>query len=58
MFYIQVVRERRGNKTPSTSKPSEVEKRTEKSSKFAKAKTIEYISNTQQAYYLERRLFG
>jgi hypothetical protein len=58
MFYIQVVRQNRGNKTPSTSKPSEVETRNEKSSKFAKAKTTEYISNTQQIYYLERRLFG
>lgn len=57
MFYIQVVQERRGRKAPSTSKPSEVEARNKKSSKFAKAKTTEYISNTQQVYYLERRLF-
>lgn len=57
MFYIQVVHKRRGSKAPSTSKPSEVETRNEKSSKFAKVKATEYISNTQQVYYLERRLF-
>jgi hypothetical protein len=44
-------------KTPHTSKPSEVEAMNKKSSKFAKIKTTEYIRNTRQVYYLDRRLF-
>lgn len=45
------------NKAPPTSKLSEVEGRNHKSSQFARVKTTEYIRNTQQVYYLERRLF-
>ncbi|MBE9106399.1 hypothetical protein IQ229_16130 [Nostoc cf. edaphicum LEGE 07299] len=64
MFYIQL-RERRWNKPESlankaafTCKPSVVEATNEKSSKFALIKTTEYIRNTQQACYLEFRLFS
>jgi hypothetical protein len=63
MFYIQVVQKSWDkpkspvNKAPPTSKLSEVEGRNHKSSQFAKNKTTEYIRNTQQVYYLERRLF-
>ncbi|MBD2598469.1 hypothetical protein BCD64_16395 [Nostoc sp. MBR 210] len=41
-----------------TSKQPEVEDIKAKNSQLAQAKTAEYISNTQQVYYLERRLFG
>jgi hypothetical protein len=63
MFYIQVVhkswdrRESPANQASSTSKQSEVEARNEKSSKLAKAKFSARIRNTQQLYYLDRRLF-
>ena len=64
MFYIQL-KHRRWNqpessvkKAASSCKPSEVEGIKEKSSKFALSKTTEYIRNTQQACYLEFRLFS
>ncbi|MEH2248288.1 hypothetical protein [Nostoc sp.] len=64
MFYIQL-KDRRWNKPESpvnkaapTCKPSEVEAINEKSSKFALIKTTDYIRNTQQACYLEFRLFS
>ncbi|MEH2044002.1 hypothetical protein [Nostoc sp.] len=64
MFYIQL-KDRRWNKPESpankaafTCKPSAVEATNEKSSKFALIKTTEYIRNTQQACYLELRLFS
>ncbi|MEH1918089.1 hypothetical protein [Nostoc sp.] len=63
MFYIQL-KDRRWNKPESpankaafTCKPSAVEAINEKSSNFALIKTTEYIRNTQQACYLEFRLF-
>ncbi|MBH8560856.1 hypothetical protein I8748_01450 [Nostoc sp. CENA67] len=64
MFHIQAAPKRWDklnspkNKADSTCKTSQVEPVDNKSSQFAKAKTTEYISNTQQVYYLERRLFG
>lgn len=64
MFYIQL-KQRRWNqpessvkKAASTCKPSEVEAINQKSFKFALSKTTEYIRNTQQARYLEFRLFS
>ncbi|MEH2300529.1 hypothetical protein [Nostoc sp.] len=64
MFNIQL-KDRRWNKPESpvnkaapTCKPSEVEAINEKSSKFALIKTTEDIRNTQQACYLEFRLFS
>lgn len=64
MFYIQL-KDRRWNKpkspvnkAASTCKPSAVEAINEKTSKFALIKTTEYIRNTQQACYLEFRLFS
>ncbi|MEI1372989.1 hypothetical protein PQG02_30235 [Nostoc sp. UHCC 0926] len=64
MFYIQL-KDRRWNKPESpvnkaapSCKPSEVEAIKQKSFKFALSKTIEYIRNTQQACYLEFRLFS
>lgn len=64
MFYIQL-KDRRWNKPESpvnkaapTCKPLEVEAINEKIFKFALSKTIEYIRNTQQACYLEFRLFS
>lgn len=61
MFYIQVVQaqdkpQSPANKAPPSCKLSEVEGRNHKSS-HAKNKTTEYMRNTQQVYYLERRLF-
>jgi hypothetical protein len=63
MFYIQL-KQRRWNKPESpvnkavpTRKPSELEAINEKSFKFALSKTTEDIRNTQQACYLEFRLF-
>lgn len=62
MFYIQIQNtywnRQPVNKASPTSKQIEVEAINAKSFKLAKAKTAEYISNTQQVYYLERRLFG
>ncbi|QKQ76056.1 hypothetical protein FBB35_24725 [Nostoc sp. TCL240-02] len=65
MFYIQLLKDRRWNKpkspvnkTAPTCKPSAVEAINEKSSKFALIKTTEHIRNTQQACYLEFRLFS
>ncbi|MBU7585063.1 MAG: hypothetical protein KAF91_19500 [Nostoc sp. TH1S01] len=46
------------NQASLTSKQPEVEDIKAKNSQLAQAKTAEYISNTQQVYYLERRLFG
>ncbi|MEH2403990.1 hypothetical protein [Nostoc sp.] len=64
MFYIQL-KQRRWNqpespvkKAASTCKTSEVEAINQKSFKFALSKTTEYIRNTQQACYLEFRLFS
>jgi hypothetical protein len=63
MFCIQVIQKSWDkpkspvNKAPPTSKLSEVEGINHKSSQFARVKTNEYIRNTQQVYYLERRLF-
>ncbi|AFY43580.1 hypothetical protein [Nostoc sp. PCC 7107] len=64
MFYIQI-ENTNWNKRKSpvkqaspTSKQIEVEDIKAKNSQLAQAKTAEYISNTQQIYYLERRLFG
>ncbi|MBN3905901.1 MAG: hypothetical protein HWQ35_04860 [Nostoc sp. NMS1] len=64
MFYIQL-KQRCWNKpeppvkkATSTCKPSEVEAINQKSFKFALSKTTEYIRNTQQACYLEFRLFS
>ncbi|BBD61188.1 hypothetical protein NIES2109_39920 [Nostoc sp. HK-01] len=64
MFYTQI-QNRYWNKRKSpvkkaspTSKQLEVEDIQAKSSKLAQAKTTEYISNTQQVYYLESRLFS
>ncbi|MGF2034930.1 MAG: hypothetical protein RMZ43_006295 [Nostoc sp. CmiVER01] len=64
MFYIQL-KDRRWNKPQSpankavpTYKPSVVEAKNEKSSKFALIKTTEYIRNTQQVCYLEFWLFS
>jgi len=64
MFYTQI-HNRYWNKRKSpvkqaslTFKQLEVEDIKAKNSKLAQAKTAEYISNTQQAYYLERRLFS
>ncbi|MCC5631207.1 hypothetical protein LC613_25890 [Nostoc sphaeroides CHAB 2801] len=64
MFYIQL-KDRRWNqpkspvnKAVSTRKPSEVEVINQKSFEFALSKTREYIRNTQQACYLEFRLFS
>jgi hypothetical protein len=63
MFCIQVIQKAQDkpnspvNKAPPTSKLSEVEGRNHKSSQFARIKVTEYIRNTQQVYYLERRLF-
>ncbi len=64
MFYIQL-KDRRWNKPKSpvnkavpTCKPLEVEAINQKSFKFALSKTTEYIRNTQQACYLEFRLFS
>ncbi|MEH1873179.1 hypothetical protein [Nostoc sp.] len=63
MFYIQL-KDRRwnkpnfpANKAVPTCKPSKVEAIKQKSFKFALSKTTEYIRNTQQAFYLEFRLF-
>lgn len=65
MFYIIQLKDWRWNKPESpinkvvfTCKPSEVEVINEKSSKFALIKTTEYIRKTQQACYLEFRLFS
>ncbi|QSJ18365.1 hypothetical protein JYQ62_06020 [Nostoc sp. UHCC 0702] len=64
MFHIQAAQKHwdkpksAKNKAGSTSKTSQVEAVDNKNSQFAKAKTTEYISNTQQVYYLERRLFS
>jgi hypothetical protein len=64
MFYTLVVQRRwiqpgsQIHKSCPTSKISEVEATKEKNSKFASAKTTEYIRNAQQAYYLERRMFS
>ncbi|MEH2440660.1 hypothetical protein [Nostoc sp.] len=64
MFYIQL-KQRRWHKpessvkkAASTCKPSEVEAINQKSFKFAVSKIKEYIRNTQQACYLEFRLFS
>jgi hypothetical protein len=63
MFYIQVVQRRWDkpessiNKIPQTSKSSEVKGIKNNNSQFAPSKTNEYISNIQQVYYLERRIF-
>ncbi|MFH7027124.1 MAG: hypothetical protein ACHBN1_17365 [Heteroscytonema crispum UTEX LB 1556] len=63
MFYIQVVQkhwdktESPTKKSPRTSKLSSVKEINKKNAQFAKAKTDEYISNIQQVYYLERRMF-
>ena len=63
MFYIQL-KQRRWNQPESpakkaalTWKPSEVEAINQESFEFALSKTTEYIRNTQQACYLEFRLF-
>ncbi|AVH62548.1 hypothetical protein [Nostoc sp. 'Peltigera membranacea cyanobiont' N6] len=64
MFYIQL-KQRRWHqpessvkKAASTCKPSEVEAINQKSFNFADCKLKEYIRNTQQACYLEFRLFS
>jgi hypothetical protein len=63
MFYIQLKQKRWNqpeppvNKAVPTYKPSEVEAINQKSFEFALSKTTEYIRNTQQACYLEFRLF-
>ncbi|PHJ60848.1 hypothetical protein VF04_13625 [Nostoc linckia z7] len=59
MFYIQLKGRRWNkpkspiNKAASTCKPSQVEARNEKNSKFVLLQTTEYIRNIQQIYYLE-----
>ncbi|BAZ51141.1 hypothetical protein NIES4103_37650 [Nostoc sp. NIES-4103] len=64
MFYTQTAQKHwdkpksAKNKAGFTCQTSQVEPVDNKSSQFAKAKTTEYISNTHQVYYLERRLFG
>ncbi|MCC5637379.1 hypothetical protein LC593_16325 [Nostoc sp. CHAB 5844] len=64
MFYIQLT-DRHWNqrkfpleKASLTSKQTEVEAIKFKNAQLAQAKTSEYISNTHQVYYLERRLFS
>jgi hypothetical protein len=44
-------------KAPSSSKPSELEANNEKSLKFAREKTTEYIRNARQVHFQERRMF-
>jgi hypothetical protein len=44
-------------KAPSDSRPSELEANNEKSLKFARGKTTEYIRNARQVHFQERRMF-
>ncbi len=64
MFYISIIKRRWYEpessipKTHSIYPPFEAKGIDEKTSRFAKTKVTEYICNTKQNYYLERRLFG
>jgi hypothetical protein len=64
MMYTQVV-QRHWNKpespvnqkAPSSSNPLKLEANNEKSLKFAREKTTEYIHNARQIHFQERRMF-